>query len=209
MSPAPAQDVPVAAVSRETLRLRALMMREQGAKYRQIAEAMGLPSVSQAHDLVSEAFAELHDKVLESAENLKTIELNRLDDYLYKLTMKLSRQTINIALPNGTTQDVPNPDERTIETLLKVMEKRSKLLGLDAPEPMAAPRGMGANVDAEMLRVAVQKRIQDLRRGRLMAGATTGEEVIVVQAPKPFDPLADPLPSNDGADVPPPSSQEE
>jgi hypothetical protein len=94
----------------------AAALRRDGLTYREIAKAMGC-SVAGAHDMVKRA---LREAVREPAEELRTLELERLDT-LYTKTV--------IIIETGSTKEVLN----AIDRALRIMERRSKLLGLDAP----------------------------------------------------------------------------
>ena len=62
----------------------------------------------------------LREAVREPAEELRTLELERLDS-LYA--------TVTAIIETGSPKDVLN----AIDRALRIMERRSKLLGLDAP----------------------------------------------------------------------------
>ena len=95
---------------------KAAQLRRDGLSYRQIAKAMGC-SVAGAHDMVRRA---LREAIREPAEELRTLELERLDA-LYAKVM--------VIVDTGSTKEVLN----AIDRALRIMERRSKLLGLDAP----------------------------------------------------------------------------
>ncbi|MCU1647163.1 MAG: hypothetical protein JWN03_7438 [Nocardia sp.] len=89
---------------------QALQLRETGANYRQIAQALDI-STSTAHAYVDEAIKEL---TREPAESLLTLELTRLDAMLLGIWKKASRG-----------------DLQSIDRALKIMERRTKYTGLD------------------------------------------------------------------------------
>lgn len=95
--------------------LRALELRKAGASYAQIAEVLGI-SRSAAHKAVARALDKVIAEVRENADRLRALELERLDH----LSRELWRQALKGHLG-------------AIDRLLKVMERRAKLLGLDAP----------------------------------------------------------------------------
>lgn len=123
-------------ITAEANRLRALQLREGGAKYRQIAATMGI-STTYAYQLVREGLATLHDEVMETAEQVKTIELSRLDELWYKLSRKLERQVTTLRGTDGKTIEVPNPDEKTVAAMVAIMKRRAEMLGTDAPQKFA------------------------------------------------------------------------
>jgi hypothetical protein len=112
-------------VNRATLRsqkrqAQALELRRTGATYLQIAQALGVAKGS-AYRLVAEA---LVSTLREPAEAVRALELERLD----LLTRKLEPR-INAG------------DDKAMNTMLKVMDHRAKLLGLFAPVVVTSPDG--------------------------------------------------------------------
>jgi DNA-binding CsgD family transcriptional regulator len=96
---------------------RAIRLRVQGFNYREIAAELGI-SVGTAYNDCSAAMKRIREQTRESAEEVRSVELDRLDRMIRALEVK--------AFGDG--------DTRAIDTLLKVSERRAKLLGLDAPE---------------------------------------------------------------------------
>lgn len=97
-------------------RLEALELRKRGMTYRQIATQMGC-HVGTAHQWVGMAFDELITAVNETAETVRQMELDRLD-----------------TMQEAVWGDCLSGDKSAITTMLRVMERRSKLLGLDTPQ---------------------------------------------------------------------------
>lgn len=95
--------------------LQALELRKQGLTYRDIGDKLSI-SYQQAHNDVNAELKRLATLTLESAEGLRQLELERLD-MLIKGLEPMAR--------------VGNP--RAVTAYLRVMERRAKLLGLDAP----------------------------------------------------------------------------
>lgn len=95
----------------------ALSMRKAGKSYRAIAAALGYRSPQAAFDAVQRAFGRLGT---ESAEDLRALELLRLDA-LWKVHFSAARQG----------------DVAGTQICLRIMERRAKLLGLDAPTQAA------------------------------------------------------------------------
>jgi hypothetical protein len=91
----------------------ALEMRGRGRSYDEIAAALGYADKSGAWRLVEAALGEL---IREPAEAVKALELERLDKALAALW------------PQVSTGDV-----FAIDRLIKIMDRRSRYLGLDAP----------------------------------------------------------------------------
>jgi len=106
----------------EERRWQALEMRKRGNGYRQIAKKLGC-SLAAAHGYVSEALSELRSKVTEKAEELREVELQKLD--------RIERN-LNVKLKTADEQDTA----KLSAVLLKTQESRRKLLGLDAPQKL-------------------------------------------------------------------------
>ena len=94
----------------------ALELRKAGASYRQIAQQTGV-SHTQAHNDVTKAIADLAKKGEEDAQELRTLEAARLD-----------------ALFLSVWQQARAGDLKAMDRCLRIMARRAKMLGLDAPE---------------------------------------------------------------------------
>lgn len=104
--------------SRDVLALRA-----RGMSYVDIADTLGI-SKSNAHIHVQHALADLREEILNEAENLVALELERLDNLWLSLYPQLSAVD-----EEGNAA----PTLSAIDRALRIMERRAKLLGLDAP----------------------------------------------------------------------------
>ena len=92
---------------------RALELRKAGFTYEKIAQQMGLKSPILARNRVMKAL----DKTLqEPSEEVRKMELERLDSILLGLWPRILKG-----------------EPRAAEVGLSVMERRSRMLGLDAP----------------------------------------------------------------------------
>lgn len=96
-------------------RQRALELRRRGYSYPMIAADIGC-SLSTAHTHVKTALQEIVEKTREDAEHVRTVELERLDQML-----------------RGVWDKASDGDPQAVDRVLKVMERRAKLLGLDVP----------------------------------------------------------------------------
>lgn len=93
----------------------AVNLRKAGRTYDDIGIALGI-SKSAAHQLVSKWLHETHDKLRESAQELRTIEANRLDEMqaaIYPQALK--------------------GDLLAVDRCVKISAARRALFGLDAP----------------------------------------------------------------------------
>lgn len=91
--------------------LQALELRKAGQSYTAIAQALGYRARVGAYKAV---MAALKKTLQEPADELRKVEVERLDDMLGEMWEKRDRPLY-------------------IDRILKIMERRAKLLGLDAP----------------------------------------------------------------------------
>jgi hypothetical protein len=97
-------------------RVQVLELRKAGASMRAIARQLHI-SVSTAHKDLWLALDELAAAQREKAEPLRQLELERLDRYLLALEPTISRG-----------------EPRAILAAVRIMERRARLLGLDAAQ---------------------------------------------------------------------------
>lgn len=126
----------------------ALELRRAGRGYVEIGNQLGI-SKSAAHRMVTQALAEARQQIEAEVHELKSEELSRLDGMLA-----------------GIWPDARKGNVGAIDRVLKIMERRAKLLGLDAPVKVshggdaAAPPIKGEHVhtlsDADLAMVAAQ-----------------------------------------------------
>ena len=100
-------------------RQTALALRRRAFTYRRIAAEMGVSEAS-AYNYVKDAYAELNRVQNESAEALREQELDKLDEL---------EQRLSDLLPDAEADAVT----KLTGQLLRIAERRAKLLGLDAP----------------------------------------------------------------------------
>ena len=101
--------------ARRVRMIKALDLRIAGATYRQIGKEFGVSYV-QAYRDVTDLLAEESKRAAEKADHLRRIELARCE----KMTVALWPK-------------VRDGDEKAVSTMVRVMERRAKLLGLDRP----------------------------------------------------------------------------
>ncbi len=114
---------------------KAIALRCTGATYRAIAKALSV-SVSTAHDLVSKAIVERREQKAQRTDELVELELERCDQLQRALAKKASEG-----------------NERAVMATLKIMDRRAKLLGLDAAPKfeLTGPGGGPLNVSGPRL----------------------------------------------------------
>lgn len=116
--------------------LKAVALKLRGKSYRAIASDLGV-SVSVAFDDVWHHFSEVDKLATEKLEQIRKLELARLDVMLEKLFDIVDREAVerlnSKGEPSGETVDVDGTAIKAITAAAKLMERRAKLLGLDAP----------------------------------------------------------------------------
>jgi predicted transcriptional regulator len=101
-------------------RQKAMGLRRNGATYEMIAEALDI-TLPMARRYVKQGIDAIHKDIAETAEEARTLELERLDTMLRVLANK-----VEAAAAEG--------DYRPMQMQLRVQERRSRLLGLDSPQ---------------------------------------------------------------------------
>lgn len=101
-------------------RARAVELRKAGATYEQIGQQLGITKQS-AHEAVTAAMRETAQTTAETAADVIQLELARLDQMLTGLWAQ-ARQGVPVA----------------VDRVLRIMERRARLLGLDAEGPVTA-----------------------------------------------------------------------
>lgn len=141
---------------------QAVELRRSGRSYREIAHAVGI-GVASAHRLVGAAIAEARTTVREDVVELRALELSRLDGLMVALWPKARRG-----------------DLAAVDRVLKIMERRAKLLGLDAPVKVARTNPAGAEDEGDGTRyivpVPAQMSLDEWVRRFTPAGSASGVE---------------------------------
>ena len=106
------QKVTPTKIATQEKRAQALSLRKAGATYEQIGQHLGVTK-QRAAQMVREA---MDATIREPADNLRALEDQRLDDLL-----------------RGLYAQAVKGDLGAIDRILRIMERRAKLLGLDAP----------------------------------------------------------------------------
>lgn len=127
-------------ITAQERRIKVLSYRKAGATYRQIADTLAV-SLAQVHDDAQRALAELAAQQQAEAAEVRTLELARLDDLQGEAT-RILRATHPLVSGGkvlsgfteegraiGLTDD--GPKLAAIDRLLKIAERRARLLGLD------------------------------------------------------------------------------
>jgi hypothetical protein len=112
----PATEVTPDTIAQAEKQRDALELRKAGATYDQIAKTLGYADRSGAQRLVRDAFARI---TRETSEEVLTLELERLDAMLLALWPKAKKG-----------------EAHSVDRVLRIMERRSRYQGLDAPAPV-------------------------------------------------------------------------
>lgn len=126
-------------------RKKALEMRLLGMPYRRISENLGI-SVSTAHKAVTKGLVELEKSQEDAAKGVLQMELDRLD----QLQFAHFRQAVK-------------GDGAATDRVLKIMDRRAKLLGLDAPSKIAPTTPDGMETYQGMTERELDQRIAELQ----------------------------------------------
>src|SRR5262245_7146320 len=118
------------AVMRQT---EALRLRQSGHTFAKIAAALGYSDPGCARDAV---LAALRDNVTEPNAEMRALELARLD-----------------ALHEALWEKALGGDLPAVDRVLKVMERRSKMLGLDAPPAKPTDGDLDEQIQREFDRI--------------------------------------------------------
>ena len=113
----------VAAERRE----KALQLRAQGYRYRQIAVECGYNDTSAAWNAVKRALDDLNQRTADQADRYRMLEDQRLDMLAAPLWQRLTRTVTDPQTGDETTE----PNYRAIDRLIRIAERRARLWGLD------------------------------------------------------------------------------
>lgn len=128
-------------------RREALAMRQRGKSFQEIADELGYSSRGAASSDISKMIKELPQ---ENAHNLRKIEVERMDQLLDAMWDKAMKG-----------------DGWAVDRCLKIMERRAKLLGLDAP----------IVTKVEMVTEdVIDKQIRELERQQQLLGLPVGQQ---------------------------------
>jgi hypothetical protein len=129
--------------------VKALELRRMGNGYAEIARQLGIGK-SQAHRLVQDGLADARAQISAGADDLRAEEISRLDGMLA-----------------GLWPDARRGSQGAVDRVLKIMERRARLLGLDAPMRLAhAGDPDGPPVKAELVHTLSDNDLEEIAKGR-------------------------------------------
>lgn len=138
----------------------AFEMRKEGFSYREIADAIRM-SPEAAYRLVKREVVELVTLTKEDAEEVRQLELERLDAMLAGGLMKRA---------------MTGKDDDAVDRVIKIMERRSKYSGLDAASRTEITGKDGRPIEVEDPRELLNRRLDELAQ-RAGAGDSTPGDV--------------------------------
>lgn len=117
---------------------RACEMKARGATYQQISDTLGYGSRSNAHRAVKAALAAIP---VESGEELRRLQLDTLEYLAGHAARVLERQHLTITQSGRIVTDEETgervlddgPILAAIDRILRIQDRKAKLMGLDAP----------------------------------------------------------------------------
>jgi hypothetical protein len=142
---------------------QAAAQRAQGASYGTIAVSLGYADSSGAYKAVSRALAA---HTAEPAAEVVALELARLDDLQERAHRVLDADHVtvqhgHVVELNGRPLTDHGPVLAAVSTLLKIAERRARLLGLDAPTKVDAVVETVSPVDIELRGLIEQQRAKN------------------------------------------------
>lgn len=130
---------------------RAVAMRRRGSTYEAIGRALDITRQS-AHELVKRAMQRAAGELREEASEALALELARLDA-MQRVAWRIAR----------------TGDLQAIDRVLRISERRAKLLGLDAATRLALTGTDGGRIDVQFV-------WPDEDRGEAAAAAPTADD---------------------------------
>ncbi len=178
----------------------AATLRSRGLTYQQIADQLGFAHRSAARKAVQRV---LQDTVTEPADELRKLELDRLDTMWRTAMDVLARDHLAHSLGRVVTHQVPvldsdghevidpetgepmtrreevhddGPKLAAIDRLLKIQDRRAKLLGLDAPTKSRVEVITQDQIEAEIERLSREIAEQEQHERQQEEAAAGGGE---------------------------------
>jgi hypothetical protein len=132
---------------------QALDLRVGGKGYVQIGKEMGISDVA-AFKLVERALQHRQANTAEKIERVLEVELARLDQAMQVCVTILEKKTVQVVTKDGVILDVAMDDElrlKTLDRIVKIQERRAKLLGMERTKVDATVDGPWASFLADVI----------------------------------------------------------
>lgn len=163
----------------------AARLKAKGLSYSQIAEVMEYANSGGAYKAVARALAAVPT---ESVNELRTVAVERLDEALRQVFGVISRRHVLVqhgkVVLDPRTGEVMRDDApllAAVGLLLKIEERRSRLLGLDAPARVDMAVSDETNRTIEAILTEMRAEVEAEVRRELLSGAVPGEVVAVAE----------------------------
>ena len=137
-------------------RARVLELRKAGASYREIAEQTHVSLRTAWRDVKTE-LGRLAEETRETTSSLRALEMQRLD------RLQLSHWSKAVGFTDKDGKQHP-PDIKAADVVLRIMDRRARLLGLDAPQQVEMAAIIG-DMTSEDLRTRVREKLLRLADG--------------------------------------------
>jgi hypothetical protein len=124
---------------------QALELRRAGKSFTEIAQALGLGR-SYTHRLVQSAMREAVAQIAQAGDELRAMEVDRLDALMVTVWPMARRGNLG-----------------AVDRVLRIMERRARLLGLDAPEVLQVDNPGGNHAAMQIAAAIDQMTIEQLR----------------------------------------------
>lgn len=172
-----------AKAQRAERKAKAWELRSMGLREQDIADQIGVAQ-STVSTYVTEAFAELKERGLASAEEWRALELEKLDRQQRHLERIMARNHVAYANNGKIIMDVDEkgnpykliddgPVMQAIEGLRKNSESRRKLLGLDQPTKIEQSGSLEVTTGYDLSKITDPEKVRQLME--ILAEAETGE----------------------------------
>lgn len=137
--------------------VQALKLRQRGYTYDDISKALGIAK-SIAHGYIKDAMRQLAEEQTAETEQLRALEVARLDEmsvqaYKVLFAKHFAINGGNVVYHNGAELPDDTQTLRAIDRLLKISERRAKLLNLD----LQKESGVDGDAMAALLRDFAQR----------------------------------------------------
>jgi hypothetical protein len=132
-------------------RQQILLLAMRGYSYRQIAQQLNIPSIGTISTDLQKELKRLSAENAGHTEQLRQLEIGRTDELLSVLADHWEYEEV-VTDGKGKEIKTKRPDHNVIERVLKIMDRRAKLLGVDTPERHEH------SVEIELLRAAATEK---------------------------------------------------
>lgn len=113
---------------------QAIALRLAGGMFTEIAQSMGLPSANEARKLVMEGLQETQDDIRQNAGMYLSEELLRIERLIRAIWPYAVGRPERKDAQGKVIQQAADPDLKAVDRMHKLMDRKARLLGLDAPQ---------------------------------------------------------------------------